>query len=235
MPDGKILTVRPRSGRVLINLGSADGLRRQVTFTVYGVDVNNVAREEKKGSIEVTSVGLHTSEAKITNDSFDDPILRDDVIYTPLWSTKTALHFAIAGSIDINDDGRDDRRIIKNLIRLNGGSVDAEDVDGKIVGQVTPQTRYVVLGKEPSVGDSDQGDAAARRTAWSNMINQADRYGVEQLSVQELLDFIGYDGEKRTLPLGSQARADDFVPRPGAEAGQGSVFRDRGPRESIGY
>lgn len=228
VPDGKILFAHPRTGRVMINLGSADGLRRQVTFSVYGVDVNNVAREEKKGTIEVIRIiGPHSAEARVTSDDFADPILSGDVIYTPLWNSRTALRFAIVGKIDLNEDGRDDRQVIKNLIRLNGGKVDAEDQDGKVVGQLTPQTRYLVLGAEP--GDSDAGDAAALRSVWSDMINQADRFGVEQLSVQELLDFVGYDGEKRTLPLGDRAKSDDFVPRPGAAAGQGSYFRDRGP------
>jgi hypothetical protein len=227
VPDGKVLSVRTRTGTAYINLGSADGLRRQVTFSVYGVDANNLAREEKKGSLEVTRViDEHMAEARITDDSLDDPIMTGDVIYTPLWNAQSALHFALAGEIDIDGDGQDDRELIKRLIRINSGTVDAEVQDGEIKGQLSRTTRYLIVGEEPTVGESADTEDDARQNAWSKMIRQADELGIEQLTIGELLDFIGYDGEKRTLPLGTAARADDFVPR-GRQPGQGSVLQER--------
>ncbi len=234
VPDGKVLSVSPRSGNVYINLGAADGLRRQVTFSVYGVDVNNLAREEKKGSLEVTRIiDDHMAEARITEDTLAEPILPGDVIYTPLWNAKSALHFALAGMIDINGDGKDDREIVKQLIRINHGTIDAEEKGGDVQGTMTRHTRYLIRGDAPTVGDSDDTDSTSSQKAWSQMIEQADQLGVEQMSVEKLLDFVGYDGEKRTLPLGEQARSEDFMPRPGSEAGQGSQFRAR-PRRPAG-
>ena len=170
------------------------------------------------------------SEARITDDSLGDPILAGDVIYTPLWNAKSALHFALAGMIDIDGDGKDDREIVKQLIRINNGTIDAEEKSGDVQGQMTRHTRYLIRGEEPTVGDSDDTDATARQNAWSRMIEQADQLGIEQISVEKLLDFVGYDGEKRTLPLGEQARSEDFLPRSGTETGQGSQFRDRPAR-----
>ncbi len=96
VPDGKITWVNPKTGMVYINLGRADGLRRQVTFSVYGTDVNNLVREETKGSIEVTRViDDHLSEARTTEDDPKQPILPGDVIYTPLWNSQSALHFRL--------------------------------------------------------------------------------------------------------------------------------------------
>lgn len=227
-PDGKVLWVNPRTGIAYINLGRADGLRPQVTFSIYGVDVNNVARESSKGSLEVTRVvNDHLAEARITSDEFAEPVLAGDVVYTPLWNAQSALRFAIAGAIDIDDDGKDDRDLIKQLIQVNNGKIDAEDVNGEVVGEVTRNTRYLILGDEPLIGDTGDASATARTNAFSQIIDQADQLGVEILNVQKLMDLIGFDGEKRSIPLGSNARSDDFVPSPGAERGQGSVFRER--------
>ena len=232
VPDGKILFVNQRTGRALINLGRSDALRRQVTFTVYAVDVNNVAQEDPKGTVEVVRiVGDHTAEVRIMDDSLSEPILAGDVIYTPLWSSNTSLRFAIAGKMDINDDGRDDFEMVRNLIRVNGGRIDAEVKDGQLQGEITARTRYLVLGEQPSV---DGGDVSGV-DAWSELVSQADRMRVEHLNLDELLDFVGYDGEKRTVPLGDKADSDDFQPRPKREAGPGSQFRDRGRRPKISY
>lgn len=229
-PDGKITFVNVRTGRVLLNLGRADGLRRQVTFNVYGVDVNNVALQEKKATIEVTRIiSDHVSEATIVSDNFADPILSGDVIYTPLWNAKSALRFAIAGSLDINGDGVDDRELVKNLIRINGGKIDAEEADGDIQGEITARTRYLIRGEAPAVGDDVEADTTARQNAWSKMIDQASEFGVEQLNVEKLVDFlVGFDGDKRVIPLGSRALTDDFMPS--RDPLRGSEFRDRRPR-----
>lgn len=231
IPDGKVLWVNIRTGIAYVNLGSADGLRRQVTFSVYGVDVNNVAREDKKGSIEITRiVNEHLAEGRITSDSLAEPILAGDVIYTPLWNAKSALHFALAGFMDIDGDGKDDREIVKRLILMNNGTIDAEDKGGEVTGQITSHTRYVIRGDEPQVGEEGNADESARQAAWTKILSEADQFGVEQLTIEKLLDFVGYDGEKRTIPLGDAARAEDFQVTPGTEPGQGSVFRERAPR-----
>jgi hypothetical protein len=229
VPDGRITSVRPRTGTVFINLGSADGLRRQVTFSVYGVDANNLASEEKKGSIEVTRiVGDHTAEAKITDDSLGDPIMQGDVIYTPLWNSNSALHFALAGSIDINGDGADDRELIKRLIRINNGTIDAEDQNGQMQGEITRNTRYLIVGEEPEVGEAANADADAQQKVWNDMIRKANELGIERMTIGELLDFIGYDGERRIVPLGTTARSDDFTPV--ENRGRGSALQDSRPR-----
>jgi hypothetical protein len=228
VPDGRVLEVVARTGMVYINLGAADGLRRQVTFSVFGVDVNNLAREEKKGSVEVTRIiNDHLAEARITRDSLSDPILVGDMIYTPLWNARSALHFALAGSIDIDDDGKDDRELVKQLIRVNNGTIDAEEQNGEIKGEITRSTRYLIRGEAPEVGEAGDATATARQNAWSRMIQQADELGVEQLNVVKLLDLVGYDGERRTLPLGEQARAEDFPVGSDNPRAQGSVLGDR--------
>ncbi|MBN01147.1 MAG: hypothetical protein CMJ77_18695 [Planctomycetaceae bacterium] len=230
-PDGKIEWVNPKTGVVYLNLGSADGLRPQVTFSVYGVDVNNLAQEEKKATIEVTRiVNDRLAEARIIEDDINNPVLPEDVIYTPLWNSKSAMHFALAGFMDINDDGIDDREVVKRLILINNGKIDAEESNGEIDGSMTHHTRYLIIGEQP-VSGGDGATDQARQGAWTKMINQATDLGVEQVSFQRLLDFVGYDGEKRTIPLGRNATSDDFSGPEGSATDQrGSDFRERKPR-----
>ena len=51
--DGRISAVN-QDGTVWINLGSADFLRRQVTFSVFDADLHDAEKSKKKASIEVT-------------------------------------------------------------------------------------------------------------------------------------------------------------------------------------
>ena len=45
-------------------------------------------------------------------------------------------------------------------------------------------------------------------------MQQASEMGVEIMSVEKLLDFVGFDGEKRVIPLGRDARSEDFRAAP---------------------
>jgi len=110
--------------------------------------------------------------------------------------------------MDINDDGKDDRDVVRRLITMNHGKVDAEDKDGEVSGAVTRNTRYIVMGGAPEVGEKSDASASSRQAAWSKIVNEARANGVEEISVQQLLDYIGYDGEKRVVPIGAEARAE---------------------------
>ncbi len=212
-PDGKIRFVNTKMGTVYLNLGAADGLRRQVTFSVFGADVNNLYKEEPKGKIEVIRVlSAHESEAKIVEDFVGDPILRGDVVYTPIWNAGSALRFALVGTLDIDGDGSDDRERFKAMIARNNGKVDAEDVDGELRGRITRSTRYLVLdGDAPESADED---AAAARDVRSQMLNEGSSLGVEVIELDRLLEYMGFNGDRRVIPLGSRARAEDFRAKP---------------------
>ena len=148
--DGRISWVN-QNGTVWINLGTADSLRRQVTFSVFDADLHDAAKASKKGSIEVTRLlGDHMAEARITNDDPTNPILTGDNIYSQIWHRGKKLHFALTGVIDIDGDGQSDMQLARDLIELNGGVVDAYlDDDGKVQGEITANTRYLVSGEAP--------------------------------------------------------------------------------------
>ena len=172
--DGRISWVN-QNGTVWINLGTADSLRRQVTFSVFDSDLHDAAKSKKKGSIEVTRLlGEHMAEARITKDDPKNPILTGDNIYSQIWHRGKKLHFALTGVIDFDGDGQSDLQLARELIELNGGIVDAYlDDDGKVQGEITANTRYLISGDAPEEATRSRCKKARmtctrrpRRSAW---------------------------------------------------------------------
>src|SRR4029078_6892055 len=102
-------------------------------------ETQNTAKAKQKGTIEVTRVlDEHLSEARITSDDPKNPILSGDRIYSPAWHRGKQLHFALTGIIDVNGDGISDLQIVRNLITLNGGVLDAYlNDDGGVEGTMS--------------------------------------------------------------------------------------------------
>jgi hypothetical protein len=218
-PDGRVVRVNQSAGILWLDLGSADGLRRQQTFSIYDKDEADFQNATPKGTIEITSVDRpDMAQARIVTDDIGDPILPQDVVFSPTWQPGQRLHFALAGKLDYNGDGISDNRLVKNVIGVNGGVVDAEvDEQGRRTGTISIQTRYLVLGDRPS----EKSDAAVTN-AYTNMIGQADELGIEKIAVDKLLEMMGHRPEARTQSLGRGASSEPT----GAGAPR---FRSRSP------
>ena len=184
-PLGDITWVDQRSGTVWINLGRMDGLETRVTFSVYSADASELGKASKKASIEVTRIeGDHSAQARVLDDKVADPITPGDKIFTPLWTPGEHPRFALAGVMDIDGDGQNAVAAVRNLITMNGGAIDSEiDATGKRIGDMTLNTRYLVLGSEP------KGEAL---TAYSRMIGDAERLGIRKITLAELKEKMGY-------------------------------------------
>ncbi len=223
--DGQLTWVNQRSGTVWINLGSADGLRRQITFSVFDRDESAVTKANAKGTIEVIRIMEdHLAEAKIVESDSKNLFLPGDQIFSTAWQPGRRLHYALAGYMDIDGDRKDDREKVKSLILLNGGVVDSELLDdGKIEGKMNANTRYFVVGDRPTDASSD-----AARTGYARMLGEAQAYGVEQVSVEKFLTYMGYRGSEPTVPLGSAIGSDPaggkFTPRRAPERGKSGAF-----------
>jgi hypothetical protein len=220
-PDGRIQYVNQRSGLVWIDLGSADGLPRSTTFSIYDKEESNVAKSQTKGSVEVTRIiDSHLSEARILDDDLSNPILQGDLVYSPTWQPGRPVRFALAGFIDIDGDGRSDQSLVRNLITMNGGIIDAEvGEDGRPQGTMTVDTRYLVLGQRPTEKNAPEVTAA-----YTTMIGRAQEVGVEQISVDKLLGMMGYVGKVGTVGMGDRATSSGVTP-----PSTGSTFRERTP------
>jgi hypothetical protein len=150
------------------------------------------------------------AEAKITEDDATNPILTGDQIYSQVWHRGKQLHFALTGFIDFDDDGKSDMQLARELIEMNGGVVDAYlDDDGKIQGDITANTRYLVLGEIP-----ESAVYAKLQTGWNSMSQLASQLGVESITLPQFLAQMGYRPQDRMVQLGSGATARDFPPLP---------------------
>lgn len=212
VPDGEIQWVNQREGTVWINLGRVDLLRTQMTFSVYPADTTNLATAGKKASIEVTQIrSEHLAVARVIEEAdIADPIVAGDKIHTPVWNPGEVKHFALAGFLDVDGDGKSDRNLVRSLITMNGGVIDCEiDDNGQRVGKMTIDTRYLVLGARP-----DERSGEGSLTGYSGMIDSADQLGVQKISLSDLLQQMGYRPATNVVQYGLGANPDDFRAKP---------------------
>ncbi len=235
VPDGQITWANQAAKTVWLNLGMADGLRRQTLFSVFDQADNGVTRTAKKASIEVTRVlAQHLSEARIIEDIPGNPILQGDQIFSPAWRPGKRVKFALAGLLDIDGDHRSDRTLVRSLLAASGGAIDEEmHDDGHIEGPgMTSATRYLVLGEQP-----DERSGRKVLDSYSDMQKRAEAFGVEMIPVEKLLDWVGYRPEVRSVGLGKNADPLQFKPKPPegkSPTSTGAVsekFRERNPSD----
>ena len=235
VPDGEISRINQRTGTVWIDLGKVDNLNPLVTFSVYPADVSNLGKGEKKASIEVTQIlDDHLAEARILDDKIADPIMPGDKIYTPIWNPGDKRHFALAGFMDINGDGKNNLPLLRNLITLNGGVVDCDvDEKGKVNGEISIETRYLVLGDKPS----EKGDTTGV-AAYSKIRGDAENLGIQKISLGDLLERMGYKPQAHLVNFGMGANPNDFKPKPEGGVNRVSsgnvseIFKPREPPRS---
>ncbi|MCH8921932.1 MAG: hypothetical protein IIA67_02150 [Planctomycetes bacterium] len=214
VPDGAITAVNQATGRVYLNVGRAEGLRPQVTFSVYGSDIANITSAKPKARLQVTRLlgDAHSAEARITESNIADPILRGDLIFSPVWSPGQKIHFAFVGRFDASADGNDDGMSrLRELVTIAGGAIDAHsDEDGGLRGRFTVDTRYLVVGNPPL-------DKPAAMQSYSDAIDLARAQHIEQISLEKFLDMTGWKKRRRSVPLGPGAKSPvesgDFKPR----------------------
>jgi hypothetical protein len=218
VPDGEIRWVNQRTGLVWINVGRADGLQPLMTFSVFPADISDLSKGARKGTIEVTQIlNDHMAEARITDDSITDPLMPGDKIDTALWNPGEHLHFALAGMMDVNGDNRNDLELVKNLITMNNGLVDSyEDENGHVHGlsEMSINTRFLVLGTEQKKVDAKM---AGRAPGQTTMLDKAKERGVQSISLNELLQRMGYKAPVSTRATGIEPDANQARPKTGSE------------------
>jgi hypothetical protein len=230
--NGEITWVNQRNATVWINLGRADGLMRQVTFSVYPDDITKMTAEDAKGSIEVTQIlGDHLAQARVLKDDISRPILPEDKIFTPVWNPGEKRHFALAGLLDVDGDGKSDLETVKNLIAINGGAVDCYvDNTGKQVGEITVNTNCVILGKQLTDKDDARQLAANKK-----VLDAADRLRLPQVQLADLLQRMGWRNMSPVVRYGHGANLKDFRAQPDPDVPKKStgsvsdVFEKRKP------
>jgi hypothetical protein len=232
-PDAVVTTVNQKMRTLYINVGAADNLRLQQTFSVFDKSTTSIKQAKPKGRIEVAQIiGDHVAECQILEDDVANIIVPGDLVLTPTWAPGQQIHFAIAGFVDLTGDGQNDVEMLKSLIAANGGVVD---------DAVTVQTRYLIQGAE--TGSADEGGMTNdERADFNAKVLAAGEIGVDRLSVNKLLSLMGWKADVKSVVLGSGAAeakaggkpaaggaANPKVPADGAANPAGPEFRKRTP------
>ncbi|MCG8585915.1 MAG: hypothetical protein MI757_14505 [Pirellulales bacterium] len=211
--DGRVSLVSTEKKTAYISLGSADGLRPRVRFLVIPNNDEAIGEAQPKATLEVTQIlEGHRSIVRILDAELLDPVLAGDRIYSETWKKGQRTGFALAGWMDINGDGRSDRRKVAAIISQNGGRIDAQvDDDGKISGKMTIDTDYLIKGDYPR---PPHGGKAAQ-LGFDKFVATAEKNNSRQLDFRQYLQNLGYtvtndEGEKENF------RTRRPIPRRGA-------------------
>lgn len=199
-PDGKIILLDDALKIVHINLGSEDGVYRGLTFSVYDKNIPIPKDGKGKAEIEVFNVGKTISAARIIRSEIKRPVVLDDAVANLVWDADQTNVFAVAGQFDVDGDGTTDFDGDTKIAAL------IEKWGGKVVDEVTVDTDYVVLGREPVVLSKPtleqlQVDPMAtqkyeasirKREHYNTVIEQAETLWIPVFDVERFLYFIGY-------------------------------------------
>jgi hypothetical protein len=242
--DGNVAWVNHRDRLAYLDVGSEDGLRPLVTFSVFDKGEKNFQPERKKGALEVIQVlGAHRALARILETDASRVILPRDVLYSTAWDRGRHLHFALAGKMDIDGDDKTDREMIREIISMNGGVIDAEvDEDGNQTGEMSFETRFLIIGdttirlSESTPDDFEEnGDNLTNELAnavagnLSEIIGQAQQYSVQRISLEEFLDLMGWQGSVTTKRLGVINRSRENKSAAEGGTNESEEFRERSP------
>jgi hypothetical protein len=237
--DWKIVRMDRRGTTPYINLGSADGVTPQLTFSVHSTDASGKLSTTPKGTVEVIQVaGPHLSRVQVTSvkDPRNDPLVTGDRLFNATWDPARRRHVAIAGIVKLSGEGKeDDTAAFIRLLERQGVVVDAY-VDRKTLSVkgkgITADTDYLILGEGSEAlgeGRTRDKEAAERlNKAITSMRQKASAEAVPLIGLQKYLDLIGY----RPLRGSRRATTGGYAGGSGAPRGSsGTGETDRPRRE----
>lgn len=123
-PDGELVAVDIRQRRATIDVGSRQGVVRGMRFLVYRPGHYSQAIKEV-GNVEVTRVGLQSSQCTLTSFDRNDPPVAGDLVENPILkgNRKRPVRFVVEGPFPMLPYTADETR---EIIRRWGGKIDEE-------------------------------------------------------------------------------------------------------------
>ncbi len=215
--DWKIVELDRKGSMVYINLGSADRLVPQLTFSIHGVGLDGQLNPQSKGTLEVVRVlGSNLALARITSEresaSFKkDPIVRGDRLFNPAWDPDRKRHVAIAGLADLGGEGIDNTEDLRRMLNRQNIEVDAyidvsDEKAPRLEGRgITSKTDYLILAdaldaiNHPKANDKTY--MAAYQKLEREMKAKAVENGVTVIPLRRYLDMVGYTPPKVFKPI----------------------------------
>ncbi len=162
-PKGRIVRVDWTGKMPYVDLGKADGVKEQLTFSIFGKSPNGQIDKEPKGSLEIIKViDAHLSQARLSSlrDPYGNPLQEGDLIYNPAWSPGRRTHVALAGIVNLaGEEGltlaEEQRNLMDFIRRLEAQNIvvdaylDLRTRQAKGPG-MTLKTDYFILCDGPS-------------------------------------------------------------------------------------
>jgi hypothetical protein len=205
-PKGVIQYLDRRGDIAYVKITGASNIRPQqnLTFSIFSPGTPGQPNKDYKGSIEIIdTISAQLFKAKIIQVAHPNtnPLMVGDVLINPAWSPREQEHVAIAGKIDLTNDGRNNiDEFMTNLARM-GVVVDAylDEKDNTIKGPgMNLKTAYLITGDSAEFGGTTIGankDAdfkSAFNAKITDMENEAKRLGVTAVPYRRFVDLIGY-------------------------------------------
>ncbi len=157
--DWRVIAMDRTGQNPYINLGSADNLQPQMTFSIHKMGPDGRLVAFPKGTLEVVRIiGPHQAQCRLTStakreDRERDPIIKGDYLFNPVWDPHQKRRVVLAGLADLNEDRSDATREFREMLKRQnvelGGYIDTSDDKGppKLGGDgVNKKTDYVILG-----------------------------------------------------------------------------------------
>ena len=190
-PDGQVVRANNARKLVWINVGSREGVQPGMSFSVWSATAS-VALDRPKATIVVSRViDRSLSEARIVQADPRHPVVDGDQICNAAWDRNRPTAFVLAGIIDLDADGTDDRAIVLRAIRRSGGTVIAELLpDGTVRGEIRAEVRFFVRGKAEG----------GLKELCDQLENEARDFGAYVLTVPKLADLLGLPRVRRHKP-----------------------------------
>ncbi len=226
--QGKIIDVADGGKIVWVNLGSADGLRPGVRFGIVNPDELRLKEARPKAHLEIHEIiGDHQARGQVVSGSIRVPVVAGDLVYSVAWQKGRKVQFALMGKLDMNGDGLDDRQTIKDLIIQSGGEITEELLpDGKSIGRMTADTRWLVVGKSFDVSKTAEIDPRQKAYGekYADMERRAKEQAVSTINLDKLLNWIQSSNTvDRSIPMGTATRASDFTDNRRVPSSRGTV------------
>ena len=186
--DGQVMQIA-KGDTVYINLGTGDQITPGMTFQIYdrneGIPRIELGAADDnlppgKGSLEVVRVGAGSSEARIIRRAAGQSIQEGDMIANLIFDKNVKMAFKIFGAFDIDQNGvatTNEADILKRLVTQWGGQSTEE---------VGISTDFVVLGKEPVVGEKPADDQVIEIFNWQKAVKAKEEYDAVRNRALEL-------------------------------------------------
>ncbi len=198
--DWKIVRIEPEGSTAYINLGSADLVKNQLTFSIHGLDLAGKPVGEPKGTLEVMNVlDSHLSQVRITSvkDRNINPVFKGDVLFNPSWNLKLKKHVAITGLIDLTGEGHNQSaEFRRNLERQNvivDAWVEKRGDKAVIMGPgISVQTDWLIEGDAPDYLNDPGKGYREGGSIMEKMRGTAKDKGVSVVGYRKYMESIGY-------------------------------------------